>query len=108
MSTNRLSLHEVLCGIMGEERERQVYFQPPETIRMTYPAIVYERYDFDKIYADNASYHTTPAYQITVIDPDPDSEIVEAVKDLPMCTFDRHFAAENLNHDVFTVYYNEA
>ena len=34
----RLELHEILCTILGS---RNVYFQPPESIKMNYPAIVY-------------------------------------------------------------------
>jgi hypothetical protein len=42
---------------------------------------------------------------VTVIDQDPDSEIPDKVAQLPMTTFDRWFAANNLNHDVFDVYF---
>lgn len=72
---------------------------------MSYPAIVYERYDYDKLYADDVTYRKIPAYQVTIIDANPDSEIVEKVADLPFCSFDRHYESDNLNHDVFTIYY---
>ena len=36
----RYELHEFLCEILGS---RNVYFQPPESVKMKYPAIVYER-----------------------------------------------------------------
>ncbi len=36
---------------------------------------------------------------------DPDSVIVEKVSKLPRCRFDRHYTADELNHDVFTLYY---
>ena len=101
MST-RLELHEVLCEILGS---RNAYFQPPESGSMTYPAIVYSRDDIENDHADNGPYIRSAAYQLIVIDPDPDSEIVAKVSRLPMCSFDRHYAADNLNHDVFTIYY---
>ena len=41
----RYELHEFLCEILGS---RNVYFQPPESVKMKYPAIVYERTDFPK------------------------------------------------------------
>lgn len=97
----RLELHEKLCEILGS---RNVYFQPPESVKMTYPAIRYSRDDIDDIYADDLSYVQSPTYQIIVIDPNPDSEIPMKIKQLPMCTYDRHYAADNLNHDVFTIY----
>lgn len=101
MST-RLELHELLCDCLGS---RNVYFQPPESIKMQYPAIVYSRDDIENNHANNGAYMQSTAYNIIVIDPDPDSEVVQKVSKLPMCMFDRHYAADNLNHDSFTIYY---
>ena len=98
----RLELHELLCETLGS---RNVYFQPPATISMSYPAIVYKRSDIQNTHADNAPYLQTTAYDVTVIDRNPDSAIVEAVSRLPYCRFNRHFNSENLNHDVFVIYY---
>lgn len=100
--SNRLKLHELLCEALGS---RQVYFQPPESVKMKYPAIVYSRNRIDNEHADDDVYMQSPSYSITVIDKNPDSEIVERVSRLPMCRFDRHFTADNLNHDTFTIYY---
>lgn len=72
---------------------------------MQYPAIVYSRDDIENDHANNGTYIQSTAYNIIVIDPDPDSEAVQKVSKLPMCTFDRHYAADNLNHDSFTIYY---
>lgn len=98
---DRLILHEELCRLLGS---RHVYFQPPETVRMSYPAIVYRRYAIDNVHADNVPYLQYDGYEITVIDKDPDSEVVRAVSKLPSCRFNRHFTNDNLNHDVFVIY----
>lgn len=98
----RLELHEILCEVLGS---RQVYYQPPASVKMKYPAIVYSRYDIENMPADNITYKQSHFYQITVVDSDPDSEIVHKVSKLPMCVFDRHYTADNLNHDVFTICY---
>ena len=98
----RLELHELLCETLGS---RNVYFQPPESISMNYPAIVYSRSRIDNTFADNTVYKQKVSYEITVIDEDPDSEIVKKVSLIPMCRFDRHFTSNNLNHDTFTIYY---
>ena len=100
--SNRLKLHELLCETLGS---RQVYFQPPESVQMKYPAIVYSRNRIDNEHANDGVYMQSPSYSITVIDKNSDSEIVERMSRLPMCRFDRHFTADNLNHDTFTVYY---
>ena len=99
---SRLELHEVLCKILGS---RNVYFQPPASVKMKYPAIVYERSDIENVFANNDPYMQSLVYDITVIDKDPDSRIVMEISRLPMCRFDRHFTADNLNHDVFTLYF---
>ena len=98
----RLELQTLLESLLGT---RNVYFQPPSTLKMSYPAIVYNRDDVDTTFADNNPYRRTTRYQLTVIDKNPDSPIPDKVGSLPMCIFNRHFSADNLNHDVFTIYY---
>lgn len=72
---------------------------------MVFPAIVYERDDEDVKHADNGSYLRTKRYKVTVIDRDPDSLIPDRVGALPLSSFSSHFVAENLNHDVYSVYF---
>lgn len=72
---------------------------------MQYPCIVYQRYIGVSIFADNVPYRHVNAYQVTVIDPDPDSAIPQKVAELPMCRSNRFFVANNLNHDVFNLYF---
>ena len=102
MANSRLELDDILREIVGSGK---VYFDPPESVKMSYPCIVYERTDADTKYADNRPYHYTKAYQVTVIDRDPDSNLPDKVAQLPLCRFARHFTADNLNHDVFIIYY---
>jgi hypothetical protein len=83
----------------------EVYYQPPTGTSLNYPAIIYNR-DFRKTeYADNQPYVGTWRYLVMVIDRDPDSDLVELVAKMPMTSFVRHFARDNLNHDVFYVYF---
>lgn len=81
------------------------YFQPPPTLKMQYPCIVYKRDDAETLFADNKLYRTTKRYQVTVIDGDPDSLIPDKVAGLPLCSFDRHYTADNLNHDVYNLFF---
>lgn len=99
---NRPNLQAELEKILGT---RNVYFQPPESLKMNYPAIVYNRSDIDNTFANNGVYKQSCFYELTVIDYDPDSEIVNKVSKLPGIRFNRHYASDNLNHDVFTIYY---
>ena len=94
----RLKLQALLEELLGS---RNVYFQPPESVKMKYPAIVYGLEDIENAFANDRVYLSKRKYLITVIDEDPDSEIVEKVSQLPACRFNRHFESDNLNHDVF-------
>lgn len=83
----------------------KVYFQPPSDAQIQYPCILYKRYQADVKFANNAPYKNTKRYQVTVIDANPESDIPDKVSSLPLCLFNRHFIAGNLNHDVFDLYY---
>ena len=72
---------------------------------MKYPCIVYQRYNALTLFADNLPFRRTKRYQVTVIDADPDSPIPDEVAKMPMCVHNRFFVANNLNHDVFNLYY---
>ena len=98
---SRLELHEKLCELLGS---RNVYFHPPASVVMKYPCIRYRRYAIDNVPADNLPYLQFHGYELTVIDKNPDSEIVKAVSKLSSCRFNRHYYADNLNHDVFVIY----
>lgn len=98
----RLELQALLIDILGSD---QVYFQPPPTVNMRYPAIVYKRDDQNSLHANNKPYKHKKRYLVTVIDEDPDSPIPDQVRELPMCSYDRFFTADNLNHDVFQLFF---
>jgi hypothetical protein len=98
--SSRLELQTLLENILGSAN---VYFQPPESIKMRYPAIVYGLSDIKNVYANDGVYLSKRKYSVTVIDANPDSLIVGYVASLPTSWFERHYEAGNLNHDVFTL-----
>lgn len=99
---SRLELQTLLESVLGS---RNVYYQPPASVRMNYPAIVYFRSNIENDFANDSAYIQSLAYEVIVIDEDPDSNIVMRVSQLPMCRYDRHYTSDNLNHDVFTLYF---
>ena len=100
----RLQLHNLLTEIT-----EHVYFQPPSNIQMQYPCIVYVRdgelTGISAKYADNVLYRHTKRYQVTVVDRNPDSELPDLVAGLPLCLLSRAFAADDLNHWVFNLFF---
>ena len=99
----RLDLQTLLESQVGTGVK--VYFQPPASIQMAYPCVVYHRDQADTVFADNIPYRFTQRYQVTVIDRDPDSDIRAKISSLPQCLYNRHFSADNLNHDVYVLYF---
>lgn len=88
-----------------ETLTQHVYFQPPTNTRMEYPAIRYERTDINAIFANDKPYHQVRAYEVTIIDKNPDSTIIDEISKMPMSRFSRHYTADGLNHDVFVIYW---
>lgn len=95
-------LQLALRALLGSDN---VYFQPPANVQMAYPCIVYKRDDIDTDFADNRPYYQTTRYLVTVIDREPDGTITYKVAALPKCAYQRNFVVDNLNHDVFVLYY---
>lgn len=98
----RLELHNILKGILGSDH---VYFQPPESVQMQYPAIVYERDTARTQFADNVPHRFTLRYKVTVISREPDSDFHLKIAKLPMTTYERHFTTANLHHDVLNTFF---
>lgn len=96
----RLDLQTLLLAICPN-----TYFQPPESIQLVFPCIVYKRDWAVTNFADDRPYKHVKRYQVTVIDRDPDSGIPSQIAALPMCVFDRHFTADDLNHDVYKLFF---
>ena len=104
---SRITLDEILADILGltePDGDRHTYFNPPPDVRMRYPAIKYSLNSFERKFANNGAYTTTPSYEIILIDENPDSEYVEKILQIPSCSFNRFYIADNLNHWVFTIY----
>ena len=101
-STPRLELQDLLETLLGSQ---YVYFQPPATLRMQYPCIVYARDRMDTKFANNKAYARKTGYQVTYIDKNPDSDVPDKIAELPLCSHKTFFTADNLNHDVFTLFF---
>jgi len=93
------ALLETLCP--------NVYFQPPENLKLEYPCIVYNRDSADTQFAGNLPYKYDKRYELKYIDRKPDSLVPDKIARLPKCVFNRFFVVDGLNHDVFTLYFQE-
>lgn len=98
----RLDLHKELKSILGSN---SVYYQPPESIKLSYPCIIYERAVDNVKYADNSLYKRQAKYTLTLISKESDPEFVDILSELPLCRMNRIYRADNLYHYSFDIYY---
>ena len=115
---DRSSLQSILEQIFSIFHEadgyQHVYFQPSANITLHYPCVVYKRDGNKPTWADNGKYCNNWSYQMIIIDKDPISScidtagtrtIIDAISELPKSSYIRHYVVDNLNHDVFKIYY---
>lgn len=99
----RLKLHQVLENVL---ESKSVYYQPPESLKLQYPCIVYRTDNGDTSFANNMPYVFKRNYNLILITRDPDSDLVEKLAmALPGITLDRTYTTEGLNHYVYSLYY---
>ena len=99
---SRLELQSKLEELLGS---RNVYYQPPESVKLNYPAIIYSKSNLLDRFANGKRYTKLSRYEIVVVDKKPDNPVIDAILDLPYCSFDRHYTADNLYHDTLSLYY---
>lgn len=100
--SDRLHLQAKFEAILGS---RNVYFQPPASVSMRYPAIKYDFKDLRTRPANNSSmYVTSTGYECVLITKEPDTEYLQQIFKIPCCKFDRYYKASNLHHYTFTIY----
>ena len=99
---DRVELQSLLEELLGS---KNVYYRAPEGIKMSYPAIKYSKSTIRKDYANDRAYSMRDCYQLIVIAKLPDHPVIKKLLELPYCSYDRYYVADNLNHDVLTIYY---
>lgn len=102
----REAIQELLESVEGVKK---VYYQPPESVKLKYPCIIYDMDSLNTKHADNSRYLSIPKFSITLIDFDPESEIQREILDLDGCriSFNRHFTSDNLHHWSYDLYYTK-
>lgn len=90
-----------LEAILGS---RNVYFQPPENIKINYPAIIYKVARQNKKLANDSVYGIIPVYELKVVDYFPDSQITAMLLEDPKCGYVNSYNNSNLHYDVLNIY----
>lgn len=104
----RNELHSKLVSCLGTNN---VYFQPPENIKIIYPCFVYYRKEPQQINADDSLYRLYKQYDVTYVSKDPESMLngVDMTEKLlhifKHIKFVSHYTSDNLYHDKYIIYY---
>ncbi len=99
----RLKLLDELKNVLGINN---CYFQPPESIKLSYPCVIYKMDTGDTQFADDTPFTFRRRYELIVISKDPDDELIDKIAyHFPMSRFGRFYTSDNLNHWTFQIYY---
>jgi len=100
---SRLELHEELVEVLGS---RNVYFQPPESVKLQYPCIVYRQGSGKAFRANDRLYNHVKSYELTYVTTDPDTDVpFKLLSKFQLIDFNRFYVADNLNHYSLTLYF---
>lgn len=100
---NRIKLQGELERILGS---KDVYFQPPASVTMSYPCVVYNIGNGDVKYANDKVYRYIHKFDITFIYKKPTIGIIETmINEFQLCKFEKAYVVDNLNHYTFSLYY---
>lgn len=99
----RLKLHDELQKALGI---KNCYFQPPESLKLQYPCIIYKINTGDTQFAGDMPYVFRRQYELVLVSKNPDEPFIDKIAyHFPMSRFGRFYTADNLNHWTFTIYY---
>lgn len=97
MEKTRLTLHQNLIDALGSSN---VYYNPPETIQMKFPAIVYSLDFIDQIHADNKKYIDWTTYKVIVVSNKPDHPAIRKILNMEMTRFSTSYTRNGYYHTV--------
>lgn len=98
---DRLDLQSIFEELLGS---KNVYYNPPENLKMNYPCIRYTEKSISSTYANDKKYSMKDCYEVVVIAKKSNKPLKHDILALPYCSFDRCYKSDGLDHDVFTIY----
>lgn len=102
-SQNRLKLHKELKELLGNAN---VYFQPPENVKIKYPCIIYSKNAPRTRSSENKTYLVFDYYEIQLIEREAETDMDAKMLDhFSMIRVGRKYVYENLYHTTYSLYY---
>ena len=82
----------------------RVFFQPPENLKIGYPAVVFHLSKIEIDHASDVPYKGAKEYSVTLITKDPEPDVIDEILKIPYSSLDTTYISDGMNHFVFTVY----
>lgn len=87
-------------------KNENVYFQPPESLKMQFPCIRYKLSDIKTWKANNKLYNHMQCYEVVYITREPDNELVDNIlKAFDFIEFSSVMVVDNLYHYRYKLFY---
>ena len=84
MRTYRDLLHLLQQAV----QHNRVYFQPPENLKIGYPAVVFHLSKIEIDRASNVPYKGAKEYSVTLITKDPEPDVIDEILKIPYSSLD--------------------
>jgi len=101
MDNSVLTVHSYLASLFPTVT---LYFQPPETLKLTYPCIIYSIENIFTRHADNRPYKIKNRYSLMLITRTLDETLNDILLSIESARFERLFIGENLYHFIVTIH----
>ena len=99
----RPELAPIFRSLLGS---KNVYFQPAEDLKLSFPCILYKLTDIKQVKADNQLYTHTQAYEVTYITSNPDDALVdEMLRAFRFIKFKHVMIVNDMYHYRYILYY---
>lgn len=83
-----------------------LYFQPPETVKISYPCFIYHKISPNIQRASNSLYLFTEGYNVLWIDKNPDNQMNKRIyEEFDYVSSSSPYVSDNLYHTSFDIYY---
>lgn len=100
---DRLELQKELVELLGS---KQVYYDPPETLKLKYPCFLYQSDIPYDVKANNHSYMYVKRYSVTYINSNPDNDMTaRLLNHFGHISAGNPYTSDSLHHYPFDIYY---
>lgn len=101
---NMTKVGDILSNVIGDPE--RVHFQPSESVKLKFPCLIFKFDGYKDFFANDGRHMLREKYSVTHVYQNPEADLQEEIlSSFLFASFDRPYIADNLYHDVYTIYY---